>query len=75
MIRVWFELTLIAGSGASRDAFDELKAHFSEEEIGWLVFAAVQINSWNRIAISSRSQYERAMFGGASARQKATETA
>ncbi len=69
------ELTLIADTGASRDAFDGLKAHFSEEEIGWLIFAAVQINSWNRIAISSRSQYDRAMFGGTSARQKATEPA
>ena len=69
------ELTLIADSGASREAFDELKAQFSEEEIGWLIFAAVQINSWNRIAISSRSQYDRAMFGGAPAKQKATEAA
>jgi AhpD family alkylhydroperoxidase len=69
------ELTLIADSGASREAFDELKARFSEEEIGWLIFAAVQINSWNRIAISSRSQYDRAMFGGTSAKQKTTEAA
>ena len=69
------ELTLIGESGASRDAFDELKAHFSEEEISWLIFAAVQINSWNRIAISSRSQYDPAMFAGAPARQKETEPA
>ena len=69
------ELTLIGESGASREAFDELKAHFSEEEISWLIFAAVQINSWNRIAISSRSQYDPAMFAGAPARQKETEPA
>jgi AhpD family alkylhydroperoxidase len=69
------ELTLISDSGASREAFDELKAHFSDEEIGWLIFAAVQINSWNRIAISSRSQYDPAMFGGAPAKEKATEPA
>ena len=53
------ELTLIADSGASREAFDDLKAHFSDEEIGWLILAAVQINNWNRIAISTRAQYER----------------
>jgi len=65
------EMTLIADSGASREAYDELKAHFGEEEISWLIFAAVQINSWNRIAISSRSQYDPAMF--APAQQKAPE--
>jgi AhpD family alkylhydroperoxidase len=69
------ELTLISDSGASREAFDELKAHFSEEEIGWLIFAVVQINSWNRIAISSRSQYDPAMYAPAAAKQKATEPA
>ena len=69
------ELTLIADSGASKDAFEGLKAHFSDEEIGWLILAAVQINSWNRIAISSRSQYDRAMFAGASAKEKAPEPA
>lgn len=51
------EVTLIADSGASKESFDALKPHFSEEEIGWLTFAAVQINAWNRIAISSRAQF------------------
>jgi alkylhydroperoxidase family enzyme len=69
------ELTLIADTGASRDAYEELREQFSEEEIGWLIFAAVQINSWNRIAISSRSQYDPAMFGGTPAKAKETETA
>ena len=56
------ELTLIAEKHASRPAFDELKRHFSDEEISWLILAAVQINSWNRIAISSRAQYDPKMF-------------
>ena len=56
------ELTLIADSGASKESFEALKPHFSDEEISWLILAAVQINSWNRIAISSRSQYDRKMF-------------
>ena len=67
------ELTLIADTGASSEAYEELKAHFSADEIGWLIFAAVQINSWNRIAISSRSQYDPAMFAAAPAKEKATE--
>jgi AhpD family alkylhydroperoxidase len=53
------ELTLIADSGASPEAFEGLKAHFSDEEIVWLILAAVQINSWNRIAIATRAQYKR----------------
>jgi AhpD family alkylhydroperoxidase len=70
------ELTLIADTGASSEAYEELKAHFSQDEIGWLILAAVQINAWNRIAISSRSQYDPAMFGGApAAKEKAPEPA
>ena len=56
------ELSLIAEKHASRPAFDELKRHFSDEEISWLILAAVQINSWNRIAISTRAQYDPKMF-------------
>ena len=62
------EVTLIADSGASGESFEALKPHFSEEEIAWLTLAAVQINAWNRIAISSRAQYDRAMFAPARAR-------
>ena len=51
------EVTLIADSGASKEGFDALKAHFSEDEIGWLTLAATMINAWNRMAISSRAQY------------------
>jgi AhpD family alkylhydroperoxidase len=65
------ELTLIADSGASREAFDELKAHFSDEEVTWLILAAVQINSWNRIAIATRSQYERAAASAAKTHEPA----
>jgi AhpD family alkylhydroperoxidase len=69
------ELTLIADSGASRESFDALRAQFSDDEIKWLIFAAVQINSWNRIAISTRARYDRAMFQQAAPAQKATELA
>jgi AhpD family alkylhydroperoxidase len=69
------EVTLIADSGASRESFDALKSHFSEEEIGWLTLAAVMINSWNRMAISSRAQYDRAMFAHAAPAAKAPQPA
>ena len=59
----WVEdLTLIADTHAPRETFDGLKAHFSEEEIGYLTLAATMINAWNRIAISSRGQYNRHLF-------------
>ena len=61
------EVTLIADKHASREAYDGLKAHFTDEQIGWLILAAVQINSWNRIAIATRSQYDPAMFVGRAA--------
>ena len=71
----WVEdVTLIADSGASKESFEALKGHFSEEEIGWLTLAATMINAWNRMAISSRAQYDRAMFAHA-APAKATEPA
>ena len=70
------ELTLSADSGASRAAFDGLKAHFSDEEIGWLILAAAQINTWNRLAISTRAHYDRAAFAVAGAlHEKAPEPA
>ena len=69
------EVTLIADSGASKESFEALKPHFSEDEIAWLTLAAVQINAWNRIAISSRAQYDRAMFAHSAAPQKAPEPA
>ena len=68
------EVTLIADSGASKESFEALKSHFSEEEIGWLTLAATMINAWNRMAISSRAQFTRAMFTHA-APAKATEPA
>ena len=52
------ELTLISEKHASREVFEELKRHFSDKEISWLIIAVVQINSWNRIAISTRAQYD-----------------
>ena len=62
----WVEdLTLIADTHAPQESFDGLKAHFSEEEIGYLTLAAMMINAWNRVAISSRMQYDRKLFAQA----------
>ncbi|MFL6765808.1 MAG: carboxymuconolactone decarboxylase family protein [Sphingomicrobium sp.] len=69
------EITLIADGHAHKEAFDALKPHFSEEEIAWLTLAAAMINTWNRIAISSRAQYERGQFHQQPTAEKVAEPA
>jgi AhpD family alkylhydroperoxidase len=69
------EITLIAESHASKEAFEGLKRFFSEEEIAGLTLAAAVINTWNRIAIPSRAQYDPAAFGHAAHPQKVAEPA
>jgi AhpD family alkylhydroperoxidase len=69
------EETLIAESHAHKETFDALKAYFSEEEIGWLTLAATMINTWNRIAISSRAQYDPAQFRHSAHQPKVAEPA
>jgi AhpD family alkylhydroperoxidase len=69
------EITLIADSHASKEAFDELKGFFSEEEIAHLTLAAAVINTWNRIAIPSRAQYDPAMFRHGAVEAKVGEPA
>jgi AhpD family alkylhydroperoxidase len=72
----WVEdLTLIADTHAPRESFDQLKAHFSDEEVAWLTLAATMINNWNRIAISSRAQYDRAAFAQRAQGEKVSEPA
>jgi AhpD family alkylhydroperoxidase len=56
------EITRISEGHAHKEAYDALKPHFSEEEIAFLTLAAAMINTWNRIAISSRAQFDPAMF-------------
>jgi alkylhydroperoxidase family enzyme len=51
----WTEaLTLLAESHAPDEAYAEVCAQFSEEEIAKLTLAIAVINSWNRIAVGLR---------------------
>jgi len=53
----WTEsLTLIAQTHAPDDVFREVRAQFSEEEVGNLTLAIVAINGWNRISIGFRTE-------------------
>jgi AhpD family alkylhydroperoxidase len=48
-------LTLIAETHAPDDVFEEVKKHFSDDEIVKLTILIGAINTWNRLAISMRS--------------------
>ena len=54
----WTEaLTQVSETGAPDEAYEPLKAHFSDKEIADLTLLVATINSWNRIAIGFRSQH------------------
>ena len=51
----WTEaLTLITEGHAPDEVYDEVKRNFSDKEMAALSWAIVNINAWNRIAISMR---------------------
>jgi AhpD family alkylhydroperoxidase len=50
-------VTRIAETQAPREVYEELAAHFSEEEVGYLTLGIATINAWNRIAIAGRSRH------------------
>jgi AhpD family alkylhydroperoxidase len=53
----WTEqLTLIAGRGVPDEVYARMMEQFSEAELVNLTLAVVQINAWNRFAISFRSE-------------------
>jgi AhpD family alkylhydroperoxidase len=52
----WAEaVTRVAADQVPDRVYDEVAPHFSEQELVALTFAAVAINSWNRLAISFRA--------------------
>lgn len=48
-------VTLIATNHVSDELYDEVSRYFTEDEIVNLLMAIVTINSWNRIAIATRT--------------------
>ena len=63
----WTEaLTLVADKHVPDEVYDEVRQHFSEEELVNLSLAIIAINGWNRLAISFRSEvggYQPGMLG------------
>lgn len=49
----WAEaITLVSSNGAPQNLFDNLKEHFSDEQLVDLTMIIAQMNAWNRLAIS-----------------------
>ena len=48
------EITRLEQSGVGDDVYSRVREAFTEEQTGNLVFIATAMNSWNRIAVSSR---------------------
>jgi AhpD family alkylhydroperoxidase len=45
-------VTLLAASHVPQGVLDEVATHFTPEELSKLVYAVIEINAWNRLAIT-----------------------
>ncbi len=52
------EITNISNNGVSDNTYDNVLTHFSEKVISQIIMLIVVINSWNRIAISTKMIYK-----------------
>ncbi|MFT3703541.1 MAG: carboxymuconolactone decarboxylase family protein [Agriterribacter sp.] len=59
MLALTEEVTLISAHGVSDDTYQQAAQFFSEEQIAQIIMAAVLINAWNRIAVSTRMPIEK----------------
>lgn len=54
-LRLTDAVTLIAGTHVPRKEYEEVRAHFDEEEFVQLLWAITVINAWNRVAVTTRA--------------------
>ena len=65
------EVTLVASSRVSDEVYEEVKKHFSEQEIGNLTLAVTSINTFNRLNVAFRTEaggYRPGMFRNVTAK-------
>lgn len=48
-------VTLLAGRGVPDVVLDTAEEHFDSEELATLLFTIVEINAWNRLAVTART--------------------
>lgn len=52
----WAEaVTLVSLDHVPDEVYEEVRKHFSDEELIYLTLAVISINGWNRLAISFRT--------------------
>jgi len=52
----WTEaVTLVAQTHVPDEVFEQVRRHFSEEELIWLTLAITTINAWNRLSVAFRA--------------------
>ncbi len=47
------EITHISVKGVSDETYEEVRAHYSDNQVAQLIILICQINTWNRIAVST----------------------
>lgn len=53
ILQITEEVTLIGNKGLSEETYQKAKVFFNENQLADIIMAAVVINMWNRIAIST----------------------
>ena len=53
ILQITEEVTLISNKGLSEETYQKAKVLFNENQLADIIMAAVVINMWNRIAIST----------------------
>ncbi|SHM58223.1 alkylhydroperoxidase AhpD family core domain-containing protein [Chitinophaga jiangningensis] len=56
ILKMTEEITHITRKGLSEATYEEARSYFDEHKIAQIIMAAVTINAWNRIAISTHLQ-------------------
>jgi AhpD family alkylhydroperoxidase len=53
----WTEaVTLVTQGHVGDEVYEEVRKHFSEQEVAALTFTIVTINGWNRLCVASRAE-------------------
>ncbi len=52
------EVTLISADGVNDETYDNLVKTFGENVLAQLIMQVIIINSWNRIAVSTKQVFE-----------------
>lgn len=53
------EITLISQNGVKDETYENVLKHFGEKDVTQLIMLIIIINSWNRIAVSTKMVYKK----------------